>query len=113
MIPSLFLREGLSSVSQLCFFVTPWTVAHWALLSMEFSRQEYWSELPFPSLEGNNLKYIYIHTHTHTHTHMHPPHTHTHTYITHTHYTHIEKNQEGDNSKTSKWLFLKMVGYYR
>ena len=30
-------------------FATPRTVAHQALLSMEFSRQEYWSELPFPS----------------------------------------------------------------
>ena len=30
-------------------FVTPWTVAHQALLSMGFSRQEYWSGLPFPS----------------------------------------------------------------
>ena len=29
-------------------FVTPWTVACQALLSMEFSRQEYWSRLPFP-----------------------------------------------------------------
>ena len=28
----------------------PWTVAHQAPLSMEFSRQEYWSELPFPTL---------------------------------------------------------------
>ena len=27
----------------------PWTVARQALLSMEFSRQEYWSGLPFPS----------------------------------------------------------------
>ena len=27
----------------------PWTVAHQAPLSMEFSRQEYWSGLPFPS----------------------------------------------------------------
>ena len=26
-----------------------WTVAHQALPSMEFSRQEYWSGLPFPS----------------------------------------------------------------
>ena len=30
-------------------FVTPWTVAHQAPLSMEFSRQEYWNGLPFPS----------------------------------------------------------------
>ena len=30
-------------------FVTPWTVAHQPPLSMELSRQEYWSELPFPT----------------------------------------------------------------
>ena len=29
-------------------FVTPWTVAHQAPPSMGFSRQEYWSGLPFP-----------------------------------------------------------------
>ena len=28
--------------------MTPWTVTHQAPLSMEFSRQEYWSGLPFP-----------------------------------------------------------------
>ena len=37
----------LSCVSSL--FVSPWTVACQALLSMGFSRPEYWSELPFPS----------------------------------------------------------------
>ena len=31
---------------------TPWTVALQALLSMGFSRQEYWSGLPFPSPQG-------------------------------------------------------------
>ena len=31
-------------------FVTLWTVARWAPLSVEFSRQEYWSGLPFLSL---------------------------------------------------------------
>ena len=30
-------------------FATPWTIACKPLLSMEFSRQEYWSGLPFPS----------------------------------------------------------------
>ena len=30
---------------------TPWTVAHQAPLSMGFSRQEYWNEVPSPSLE--------------------------------------------------------------
>ena len=32
--------------------VTPWTVAHQASLSMGFSRQEYWSGLPFPPPGG-------------------------------------------------------------
>ena len=31
------------------FFATPWTIAHQAPLSTEFSRQEHWSGLPFPS----------------------------------------------------------------
>ena len=46
----------LLCVSRVCkslicvrLFATPWTVAHQAPLSMEFSRQEYWSRLPFPS----------------------------------------------------------------
>ena len=39
-------------LSRVRFFVTPWTVAHQAPLSMEFSRQEYWSQLPFPLLGG-------------------------------------------------------------
>ena len=30
-------------------FTTLWTVSHQAPLSMEFSRQEYWSGLPVPS----------------------------------------------------------------
>ena len=29
--------------------LTPWTIACQAHLSMEFSRQEYWNGLPFPS----------------------------------------------------------------
>ena len=35
-------------LSHVCLFVTPWTVACQAPLPMEFSRQEYWSGLPFP-----------------------------------------------------------------
>ena len=30
-------------------YVTPWTVAHQVPLPMGFSRQDYWSRLPFPS----------------------------------------------------------------
>ena len=36
-------------LSRVRLFATPWTVAHQAFLSMGFSRQEYWSGLPFPS----------------------------------------------------------------
>ena len=32
--------------------VTPWTIAHQVPLSMRFSRREYWSGLPLPSLGG-------------------------------------------------------------
>ena len=35
--------------SRVRLFATPWTVAYHALPSMGFSRQEYWSGLPFPS----------------------------------------------------------------
>ena len=37
------------SLSHIRLFVTPWTVAHQAPVSMGFSRQEYWSGLTFPS----------------------------------------------------------------
>ena len=37
----------LSLISRVQLCVTPWTVAHQAPLSMEFSRQESWSGLPF------------------------------------------------------------------
>ena len=36
-------------LSRVRLFVTPWTIAHQTPLSMGFSRQEYWSGLPFPS----------------------------------------------------------------
>ena len=36
-------------LSHVLLFLTSWTVAHQAPLSMGFSRQEYWDGLPFPS----------------------------------------------------------------
>ena len=39
----------VKSLSRVRLFATPWTVAYQAPLSMGFSRQEYWSGLPFPS----------------------------------------------------------------
>ena len=49
----LYLCElsSLALVAKLCpTLATPWTVAWQAPLSMGFSRREYWSGLPFPSL---------------------------------------------------------------
>ena len=44
------LIPSLSLVTELCpTLATPWTVACQVPLSMGFSRQEYWSGLPFPS----------------------------------------------------------------
>ena len=45
----LILMRKVKLLSHVRFFVTPWTVAHQAPLSMGFSRQEYWGGLPFPS----------------------------------------------------------------
>ena len=42
-------RSEVKSFSHVQLFATPWTVVHQAPPSMEFSRQEYWSGLPFPS----------------------------------------------------------------
>ena len=39
----------LNCFSCVQFFATSWTVARQAPLSMGFSKQEYWSGLPFPS----------------------------------------------------------------
>ena len=39
----------MKSLSHVQLFATPWTVAHQDPLSMGFSRQEYWSGVPFPS----------------------------------------------------------------
>ena len=42
--------RGGGLVAKSCLTLAiPWTVAHQAPLSMGFSRQEYWSGLPFPS----------------------------------------------------------------
>ena len=42
-------RKKVKSLIRVRLFATPWTVAHQAPPSMGFSRQEYWSGLPFPS----------------------------------------------------------------
>ena len=56
--PASKIKQAFSSTLHMCVCVsysvmsdsvTPWTVACQAPLSMGFSRQEYWSRLPFPS----------------------------------------------------------------
>ena len=44
-----FLFGKERTLSRVPLFAVPWTVACPATLSMEFSRQEYWGGLPFPS----------------------------------------------------------------
>ena len=45
------IKVKVKSLSRVRLFVTPWTVAYHTPPSMGFSRQEYWSGLPFPSPE--------------------------------------------------------------
>ena len=46
----------------------PWTVTLQAPLSMEFSKQEYWSGVETGIMAENSLSLSLTHTHTHTHT---------------------------------------------
>ena len=43
------MKVKVKSLSCVRLFANPWTVAYQAPPSMGFSRQEYWSGLPFPS----------------------------------------------------------------
>jgi len=43
-------KVKVKSLSRVQLFLTPWTAAYQALLPMGFSRQEYWSGVPSPSL---------------------------------------------------------------
>ena len=43
------MKVKVKLLSRVRLFETPWTAAYQAPLSMEFSRQEYWSGLPLPS----------------------------------------------------------------
>ena len=46
------MKVKVKSFSRVPLFAIPWTVTYQAPLSMEFSRQEYWSGLPLPSPGG-------------------------------------------------------------
>ena len=47
--PQRIEKVKVKSLSRVQLFGTPWTIAYQASPSMGFSRQEYWSGLPFPS----------------------------------------------------------------
>ena len=46
---SCFGHLGALVTKSCLTLVTPWTAAHWAPLSIVFTKQKYWSVLPFPS----------------------------------------------------------------
>ena len=48
---NMYASETAGHFSCVCLFAIPWTEVHQPALSMEFSRQEYCSGLPFPSPE--------------------------------------------------------------
>ena len=49
LIKSMKVKVKMKSLSHVQLFATPWTGAYQDPMSMGFSRQEYWSGLPFPS----------------------------------------------------------------
>ena len=51
------MKVKVKSLSPIQLFATPWTVAYQASLSMGFSRQGYWSGLPFPSPRGKETAF--------------------------------------------------------
>ena len=58
------VKVKVKSLSHVLLFVTPWTVTYYGPLSMQFSRQEYWSGLSFPSPgdlpdQGSNLDLLH------------------------------------------------------
>ena len=57
---AVLVTVRVNMLSRVQLFAAPWTVAHQARLSMECSRQKYWSWLPFPTPgdlldQGSNL----------------------------------------------------------
>ena len=81
---NIYVCEVRSQVAQSCpTLCDPMDLAHQTPLSTGFSKQEYWSRLPFPSpgdIPNPGKTYIYIYTNTQTHIH---------TYI----YIHMEKKR--------------------
>ena len=58
MLCMMCIISSVQSLSCVGLFATPWTVACQAPLSMGFSRQEYWSGLPCPSLKSTAVHFL-------------------------------------------------------
>ena len=54
-------KVKVNLLSRVQLFTTPWTAAYQAPLSVGFSRQEYWSGLPLPSPNKDNMLYYHNH----------------------------------------------------
>ena len=52
-------KVKVKSLSHVRLLATPWTPAHQASPSMGFSRQEYWSGMPLPSLPCGAVSYLW------------------------------------------------------
>ena len=55
------IHQCAELLSYVQLFATPWTIAHQPPPSMGFSRQEYWSGLPFPSSQFINNEVYTVH----------------------------------------------------
>ena len=53
-------KAKVKSLSRVWLFATPWTAAYQAPLSMGFSKQEYWSGVPFSKLNELGVPYFVL-----------------------------------------------------
>ena len=56
-LKSLLMKVKVKSLGRVRLLATPWTAAYRAPPSMGFSRQEYWSGVPSPSLESTFISF--------------------------------------------------------
>ena len=56
-------KVKVKSLSRVRLLATTWTAAYQAPPSMGFSRQEFWSGVPLPSLDGRSSNYLFVPMH--------------------------------------------------
>ena len=96
-------KVKVKSLSHVQLFATPWSAAHQAPPSMGFSRQEYWSGLPLPSLKGGTRAEKINMTHPiFLNLHLLPRRTQTLAY-------HILSKEFFPSSQTTQFLFIYLI----